>query len=368
MDKGTLKTPDKSNKSKYAGLPGEQKKSPKIKSQDFILQKRQSQDWSQDKAKFTNPIFDESEEEGSPSPGVNAGTLEQDDFDAEEGSKPDASDERFRVAFKLIDEDDSGTVTRRELAIWVKLTNGKATTEQVDVAVQHMRRVVECAVVGSMDASKNGEINFAEFVTVCKKLGIQESGGEEVARSFATALEDDSFAIQAITPLWMVLQNQKDKTPMTLTRIKIAKSIDSNVAHCILLGLIVIDAFAIWGEIIIHATHCETTCTNANQWQHTLHIISLGILWLMGIHILATMIVYLGLFFKNVFYVADLIIISVALVMESIQIELGALVQVLLAWRILRIVHGIFLTFEMHQHSVHNAEAHGANGGHGGVE
>jgi hypothetical protein len=273
-------------------------------------------------------------------------------FDSEEGSKPDASDERFRDAFKLIDADDSGAITRRELAIWVKLTNGKATTEQVDAAV------------ASMDANKNGEINFAEFVTVCKKLGMQGSGGKEVASSFATELEDDSFAIQAITPLWMVLENQKDKTPMTLTRIKIAKSIDSNVAHCILLGLIVIDAFAIWGEIVIHATHCETT--KAHQWEHTLHMISLGILWLMGFHILATMIVYLGLFFKNVFYVADLIIIGVALVMESVQIELGALVQVLLAWRILRIVHGIYLTFELHQHKVHQAvHGHGADGGHG---
>jgi hypothetical protein len=41
--RGTRTTPDSSNKSKYAGLPRKQKRPPKIKSQDFILQKSQSE-------------------------------------------------------------------------------------------------------------------------------------------------------------------------------------------------------------------------------------------------------------------------------------------------------------------------------------
>ena len=79
-------------------------------------------------------------------------------------------------------------------------------------------------------------------------------------------------------------------------------------AHGILLIFIVIDAFAIWGEILIHMTDCKTD--GAEHWNHTLHVISLSILWIMGLHILSTMITYQLLFFKNVFYIADMIIIG----------------------------------------------------------
>ena len=39
--------------------------------------------------------------------------------------------------------------------------------------------------------------------------------------------------------------------------------------------------------------------------------------------------------------------------MESIKFDIGALVQILLCWRILRIVHGIYLAYEMHHHFAH---------------
>lgn len=48
----------------------------------------------------------------------------------------------------------------------------------------------------------------------------------------------------------------------------------------------------------------------AVHWNHTLHLVSLSILWLMGAHIFGTMVTYQLLFFKNVFYIADMIIIG----------------------------------------------------------
>eukprot|EP01052_Picozoa_sp_SAG31_P058595 SAG31_NODE_17990_length_650_cov_1.656987_1_plen_117_part_10 len=96
---------------------------------------------------------------------------------------------------------------------------------------------------------------------------------------------------------------------------------------------------------------------SAHNWEHNLHLVSLSILVLMGVHILATMCVYQFMFFKNLFYVADFVIIGAALIMESIpQFQMGALVQCLLAWRILRIAHGIFLAYEMHHHFAHQSQ------------
>ena len=42
--------------------------------------------------------------------------------------------------------------------------------------------------------------------------------------------------------------------------------------------------------------------------------------------------------------------------MESVKFDIGALVQILLTWRILRIVHGVYLAYEMHHHIAHHAE------------
>ena len=44
------------------------------------------------------------------------------------------------------------------------------------------------------------------------------------------------------------------------------------------------------------------------------------------------------------------------MVMESVKFDIGALVQILLMWRILRIVHGVYLAYEMHHHIAHHAE------------
>ena len=144
-------------------------------------------------------------------------------------------------------------------------------------------------------------------------------------------------------------------------------------------------------------------CPTTKQYEYTLWLtcMSLGILWLFAFQILGLIIVYgpVG-FFTNFFYVADFVVVYGALVLEMpimcanedvaaahrrlegaddshdffetddyggthfgcVNIANGgALVTMILCWRVLRVIHGIFTSIELQEEKRHEAVAHKQN-------
>ena len=148
-------------------------------------------------------------------------------------------------------------------------------------------------------------------------------------------------------------------------------------------------------------------CASQLQYEYTLWLqcLSLGILCLFGVQIMCLILVYQQRFFINIFYIADFIVVFGALVLEmpydcsedrrrlgtssssygssyssssysskksekaffedddyagvhfgckNIASE-GALVTIILCWRITRVVHGIFTSVELQQEKKHHA-------------
>ena len=60
------------------------------------------------------------------------------------------------------------------------------------------------------------------------------------------------------------------------------------------------------------------------------------------------MLAYGRYFFMNKFYVADGVVVTVSILLEMmLKVKEGGLLVLLISWRVLRIVHGLFSTFEI---------------------
>jgi len=99
--------------------------------------------------------------------------------------------------------------------------------------------------------------------------------------------------------------------------------------------------------------YVQTQCYNQfskiqYDWNHWLHIVSVGILGIFAVQLLLLMLVYQSNFFKSTAYVVDTIVVGAALVLENLSsAKEGGLFVALLSWRVLRIVHGIASSVEI---------------------
>jgi hypothetical protein len=79
---------------------------------------------------------------------------------------------------------------------------------------------------------------------------------------------------------------------------------------------------------------------------------SISVLVLFMAQILLLMMCYGKQFFTNKYYVLDLVVVGVSLLFDvGLQIKEGVLVNVLRSWRILRIIHGLLSSMEIHDHN-----------------
>lgn len=238
-----------------------------------------------------------------------------------------------------------------------------------------------------------------------------------VARSFSgyahrTANAGDNIDITR--PLW----EYEDETKPSC-RLRWAKKIDGPVLQMVTLFFVAVDVIAVILEVLLEFTqglcpgHGKLECCNCaelagchnisysatlpaddhraplpfetcddHHWKGCchdggkpgelaetitafLHYTSVGILFSFLAQMLLLMCLYCGLFFKNVFYVVDLVIIVVSLVIEltvhEVQHRISksaagvsqiftALLTTVLFWRVIRIVHGLVAAAEKSHH------------------
>jgi len=321
----------------------------------------------------------------------------------------------LRKAFNLLDSDCSGFIELSELDGLLK--NRK-----------HISQESVADVMKKLDTDGDVEtLSFTEFVAIMVVTGAvddeiadEELTAEGVARSFSgyahrTATKGDDIDITR--PLW-----EFEETNKPSCRLRWAKKIDSNVMQIITLMFVAVDVIAVILEVLLEFTQglcpghgkkacCDCAalagCTNitysvssshrflsddvtthpfdtcddkpwkgcchngekpgelASILELFLHYMSVSILFLFFGQMLLLIALYGGLFFKNVFYVVDLVIIVLSLAIELGVHELRhhldpslagvteiftAVLALVLFWRVVRIVHGLVAAAEKSHH------------------
>merc|ERR1711865_635899 len=92
------------------------------------------------------------------------------------------------------------------------------------------------------------------------------------------------------------------------------------------------------------------------DWEHWLHMVSVGILGIFALQLLLLMLIYQKKFFFSAAYVIDTVVVGAALALENMSAaKEGGLFVALLFWRVLRIVHGIASSVEINTTLKNNA-------------
>ena len=112
----------------------------------------------------------------------------------------------------------------------------------------------------------------------------------------------------------------------------------------------------------LESAHGAAHSSVVHDVEHVLHIASLSILSVFAAHLFGLMVAFgIRNFAHHCFYVLDLVVVTVAIILESIEAPAGEIVVVLLFWRLLRIGHGVFaselVAVERVQHTRHRLHA-----------
>jgi len=287
--------------------------------------------------------------------------------------------ENLRKAFDAIDVDKSDTIDIHELGVYARAEGYRLTDKQV-------RKIFK-------DADGDGDprsMSFPEFCAVMDGLDAG-AGLEQVLGGFMRKL----MAWQkAVRPLFKVMAeaNTHKSGSHAQWRIGLGEWIDGTSVQMVVLSLLVIDVLAVACELLLTATKCSeaTVTTSADlatqpwsgalsapglgqalqfvqgregscyscerkQYDWYLHIgwVSKSILLAFAVQILGSMVAYGGEFFRNKFYVADFMVVAISIGLEfSLKGKQGGLLVLLISWRCLRIVHGLFSTFEIEVHEI----------------
>lgn len=148
-------------------------------------------------------------------------------------------------------------------------------------------------------------------------------------------------------------EEEVDKT----FRERMGDMCESAPAHLILMLLLLIDIIVIAMEFMIRATACDQAAADAGAGDdglsdtqvsanHGLHTVSVTILVIFAIHLLVEIGAFGAEFFMNLSFVADFLVIGLALFFElsGWANEKGDLVTILLCSRVVRVAHAIHHT------------------------
>ena len=104
---------------------------------------------------------------------------------------------------------------------------------------------------------------------------------------------------------------------------------------------------------MLRGTSCGGTADTMSgaqaHTQHTLHTISVSILVLFALHLFLQMVAFGMAFWKDAHYLADVVIIGLALVFEIGNFKQGDWVTILLLSRAIRVVHAIQHSYALQQ-------------------
>jgi len=138
---------------------------------------------------------------------------------------------------------------------------------------------------------------------------------------------------------------------------RLAALIDVDEVHMALAALLGVDCLVILLELVIVYTACGAEHGDAHAHAHLserqhgleggLHIVSVTILFLLLSQLLLEALAYGSRFFKQPVHILDLVIILVAIALETGISPFSKFVVVVLAWRCLRVIHAMVAAMEI---------------------
>jgi hypothetical protein len=245
------------------------------------------------------------------------------------------------AAFASMDRDGAGAITMDDLLVALRARGHKLR------GAKQLTRAM--AALGARDDDASA-ISFEEFQRAMANSHAAASGlsagagvaevANELEQEF---LEEHVMALVFLrdSPMYVQLETLPGVGAL---RVRAARVVDGTEAQVLCLTMIVVDVVCIAAEMTLQATSSGGDCRNA-RWHRTvdaLHAASIGVLLLFFAQILLCVLAYREHFFRNGWYVFDLLVIGASLVFElALKSPAGRFVLILLGWRIVRIVHGI---------------------------
>jgi len=297
------------------------------------------------------------------------------------------SDPKFKAlkqSFNMIDKDMNGSIDASELC---EVLNFRGLEMDLDEAQ---------AIITSYSTDDDDDaLNFEDFCNVMRDF--EDASVIDIARHFVKNVhEDHRKSISARTldrecTESLSVQFYQDMQGPRNARLAFGKVVDGPWVHTVVFILIVVDVVCVIMELLLLATWCtdpasshrrlsrirfedtsnlsstrllaavETApwCSSCANKQHTyevvLHNLSISILMIFAVQILLVMCSIGFKFFRNAFFVLDMVVVGGALILElALHVKQGALLVVLLMWRLGRIVHGLVTSIEIGHKKMHH--------------
>jgi hypothetical protein len=151
-------------------------------------------------------------------------------------------------------------------------------------------------------------------------------------------------------------------------RVRLGHMLESHRAHMIVMGLVVLDLIAVFGEVMLtnvcgverekaEARIADDASAEAHDalrreerihaWEGGLHKLSIAIVVALLAYVAGLLIAFGPKFFGKVWYVLDAVVLIVTLILEyTLSDDSSGFLPAILSWRLLRIMHGFFVTEE----------------------
>lgn len=287
------------------------------------------------------------------------------------------SDPRFkalRQSFDVIDKDLSGSIDASELAELLKFRG-------LEMELCDAQAII--TTYSTDDDDDN--LNFKDFCSVMQDF--EDASVIDLTRLFVNNVVDvhrrtSAMSLEREPTESLSVQFYQDIGGPRNARLAFGKVVDGPWVHSVVFILIVVDVVCVILEFLLLATWCDdpsaqhrrlrfhssrllaavetvpwcSSCANKqHDYEVVLHNLSVSILMVFAVQILLVMCSLGFKFFKNAFFVLDLVVVGGALILElAFHVKQGALLVVLLMWRLGRIVHGLVTSIEIGHRKMHH--------------
>jgi hypothetical protein len=151
-------------------------------------------------------------------------------------------------------------------------------------------------------------------------------------------------------------------------RTRLGHALESHRAHMVVIALVVLDLIAVFGEVMLTnvcgierekaearvAGESDADAHSAllreeriHAWEGGLHKFSIALVVVLLVYVAGLLLAFGTRFFGKVWYVLDAVVLIVTLVLEfSLTNDSSGFLPAILSWRVLRILHGFFVTEE----------------------
>ena len=203
---------------------------------------------------------------------------------------------------------------------------------------------------------------------IAKQLTGARSGLAEEELYTLTSGGGDLRDLKTAHPLSRIIPDHSDVIAKSTWRVRLGHALESHRCHMIIMALVVLDLIAVFGEVMLTnvcgierdkaaARLADESNAEAldslereeriHAWEGGLHRFSIAIVIALLVYVLGLMVAFGAKFFFKVWYILDAVVLSVTLILEfSLSNDSSGFLPVILSWRVLRIMHGFFVTEE----------------------